>query len=169
MERRFTTAATAPVRIQSRISGSGDTISGYAACFYDGTSGTEYELCPGVVERINKRAFTRAITEAHDVRGLFNHDPDNLLGRTSSGTLRLSVDSRGLRYSISYDPLDPDHQRVARKLQRGDLTGSSFAFQATDEAWHHDGQREVREVLDAQLYDVGPVSMPAYGATSAGM
>ena len=83
-------------------------ITGYAAVFYDGTPNTEYELCDGLRERIMPGAFDRAMSEGHDVRGLFNHDANMLLGRTTSGTCRLSVDSRGLKYDIPLDQNDPD-------------------------------------------------------------
>ena len=64
-------------------------------------------------------AFDRALAESDDVRGLFNHDPDNLLGRTSSGTMRLSVDKKGLLYET--DPGDTNVGRdVVQHIKRGD-------------------------------------------------
>lgn len=144
-------------------------ITGYAAVFYDGTPETEYEIVDGLRERIMPGAFDRAMNEGHDVRGLFNHNADLLLGRTKSGTCRLSVDSRGLKYDIPLDPSDPDHLRVAAKLKRGDVNGSSFCFVAQKQDWKDEGDMTYREVRDVDLYDVGPVVFPAYTASSSAL
>lgn len=159
MERRHT---------QTEVRAEENRITGYASVFYDGTPQTEYELWKGAVERIDRRAFDRAIQEEHDVRALYNHDADNLLGRTPN-TLSLSVDKRGLKYEVKYDPTDPTHQSVFAKIKRGDLSGSSFAFRVTGESWAEEEGREVRTVTDVQLIDVGPVVFPAYAGSTTGL
>src|SRR5689334_2288993 len=98
-ERRFLPTATLPIEIEER-EGKPARISGYAAVFYDGSPGTEYQMWQGFSERIMPGAFDRCIREGHDVRALFNHDPNYPLGRTSAGTCRLSIDKRGLKYEI---------------------------------------------------------------------
>jgi HK97 family phage prohead protease len=158
------------VRIETRDGK--QQLVGYAAVFHrSGEAGTEYRLAEDVVERIAPTAFNRALSEKHDARALFNHDPNMILGRAAAGTLRLSVDQRGLRYEIDL----PDTQTgkdVAASVARGDLTGSSFAFSINGKA----GQRfekgdkyDVRHILDVDLFDVGPVTYPAYEATSTGL
>jgi HK97 family phage prohead protease len=146
--------------------GAAATIQGYSAVFYDGTPETEYRLWDDLVERIMPGAFDRALRDAHDVRALFNHEADNLLGRTTAGTCRLSVDTVGLRYEI-----DPPDTQVARdlmtSLKRGDIDGSSFSFVETNVQWRDEEGVLYREVLDVDLYDVGPVTFPAYEASSA--
>jgi HK97 family phage prohead protease len=113
-----------------------------------------------------------------DARALFNHEASTVLGRVSAGTCTLEVDKRGLKYSIPYDDKDPDHQRVASKITRGDITGSSFAFRATKTEWSMEpgkGKkmpmdqpgREVRTVMSCEVHDVGPVTYPAYKSTTA--
>jgi HK97 family phage prohead protease len=170
IERRFVPTGSAPVGVTSRGNGE-KTISGYAAVFYrSGTPGTEYRLWDDAVERISRCAFDRAIREKHDVRGLFNHDPNNLLGRYSSGTCRYSIDANGLKYEIDFDPSDPDHQRVIAKIDRGDLTGSSFAFRVNAATWEDRmGLPSIRWIDDLTLFDVGPVTWPAYDATTTGL
>jgi HK97 family phage prohead protease len=169
MERRMTPSGE--IKVETRADG-GKAIVGYAAVFHrDGEAGTEYRLGTDVVERIAPTAFTRALKEKHDARALFNHDPNMLLGRAGAGTLRLSVDTTGLRYEIDL----PDTQvgkDVATSIARGDLAGSSFAFAINGK----EGQRfergkegDVRHILDVNLYDVGPVTYPAYEATSTGL
>lgn len=175
MERRFTADKAHPVKMEARADAE-PVISGYGAVAYDGTPDTEYELWDyagdRAVERIMPGAFNDAISRPDDVRGLFNHEPDNLLGRTTSGTMNLSIDSRGLKYEIK-----PGKTTIATDVQehlkRGDVTGSSFAFTVDEERWTEttsgDTSLAVREILKVTLYDVGPVTYPAYDATSAGM
>ena len=158
------------VRIEKR-DGAPDRIVGYAAVFYrDSEPGTEYELYSGHVERIKPGAFTRAIEEADDVRGLFNHEPSQILGRTKAGTMRLSEAATGLRYELDV----PDTQigrDVATSIERGDVTGSSFAFSvsAGGSEIRKEGKITVREITGVDLYDSGPVTYPAYDATTTGL
>lgn len=167
IERRFL-----PVNDQLGIhlrSGGVTTIRGYTAVFHSAViKGSEYKLYEGAVERIRRGAFDRALKEQHDVRCLFNHNPDNLLGRTSNGTCTLSVDPIGLQYVCQIDHNDPDHLRVISKIERGDLTGSSFAFKPTKVSWSKasDGT-EIRWIEDVQMYDCGPVTFPAYEAATS--
>lgn len=138
------------------------TISGYAAVFNSFS-----EDLGGFREIIRPGAFRDAIASGQDVRGLVNHDENLLLGRTSSGTMRLSEDKRGLRYEI--DPPDTSTARdLIELLKRGDLNGSSFAFtiKKDSDLWRQEGEQTIRELhaID-QLYDVGPVVYPAYRAT----
>lgn len=136
-------------------------IRGYAALFQ-----SDSQDLGGFVERILPGAFDGVIQRGTDVVALYNHDPMFLLGRESSGTLRLSVDERGLRYEI-----DPPESRadVIEAIERGDVRGSSFAFKVkgSGEKWSKtaDGRqlREIREIDG--LFDVGPVLKPAYSAT----
>tara|TARA_B100001123_G_scaffold272646_1_gene303416 strand:- start:15 stop:626 length:612 start_codon:yes stop_codon:yes gene_type:complete len=158
------------VRIEKR-DGQPTKIVGYAAVFYRADDpGTQYELYSGHVERIKPGAFKRAIEQADDVRGLFNHEPSQILGRTKSGTMRLSEDETGLRYEIDV----PDTQvgrDVVTSIERGDVTGSSFAFAVSEggSEIRKDGQVTVREISGVTLYDSGPVSFPAYDATTTGL
>jgi HK97 family phage prohead protease len=94
-----------------------------------------------------------------------------LLGRAGAGTLRMSVDQRGLKYEIDL-PETSVGQDVAASIARGDLTGSSFAFRINGKQ----GQRfekgsgyDVRNILDVDLFDVGPVTYPAYEGTTTGL
>jgi HK97 family phage prohead protease len=134
-------------------------IAGYAAVF-----NTRSELLGGsFYEEIAPGAFDDVL--GLDVRGLFNHDPNYLLGRTASGTLRLSVDARGLAYEI--DPPDSQTVRdlVLAPLTRGDMSGSSFTFRIADggESWREEGGVVIRTITRiAELRDVGPVAFPAY-------
>jgi hypothetical protein len=182
MERRYLPNEECPVSLEKRD----DTptkIVGRAAVFYDGTPDTEYTLYeavmdgervlqPALIERISNRAFNKAINDKHDVRALFNHDPNLVLGRTSSRTLTLTKSLRGLDYEI-----EPGKTTVANDVQehirRGDVTGSSFGFSVRTggQKFYHDSERgvDVREITDLDLFDVSPVTFPAYSSTSTGV
>lgn len=146
-------------------------IIGYGAVFYRANDpGTEYEMWQGVVERVDRDAFTNAMKRGDDVRGLVNHDPNLVIGRTTAGTMTLTVDERGLKYTI--DPPDTQAGRdVVESIKRGDITGSSFSFVANAVEWKDASanEPEVRVIKDVTLYDVGPVTFPAYESSSTGL
>lgn len=166
MERRYLPKIQAVVQAEARA-GEADpfTLRGYAAVFYDGTPDTEYELWPGVVERVMPGAFDQALKEGNDARALFNHDPNQLLGRVSAKTLDLTKDQKGLLYRISLGRTTVARD-VLEHVTRGDLQGSSFAFEVLDEDFRREAGVVIREVKGVRLYDVGPVTFPAYESTT---
>ena len=155
-----------PVGLTTREDGT-RVIFGYASVFWNPDDpGTEYQLGRDLKERISRDAFARAMSERQDVRGLFNHDPSQVLGRVANGTVKLMTDDRGLRYEIT--PPDTQVGRdVVSLLERGDVTGSSFAFVTTKTAYEKGSQYNVRWIQDLELLDVGPVVYPAYASASS--
>jgi hypothetical protein len=119
-------------------------------------------------ETVRRGAFAKTITEG-DARGLFNHNVDWLLGRRRAGTMELAEDTVGLAYAIRPPATDLIRELVIEPLKRGDLNGSSFSFQAVKEreTQAEDEESSLREVLEVRLFDVGPVTFPAYEATDA--
>lgn len=113
-------------------------------------------------EVIRPGAFARALGGSRDVIATFNHNIDRMLGRSGSGTLRISDSAEGLRYEVDLPESAAD---VRELLQRGDLRGSSFtAFPLKDgEKW--DGDR--RELVGLELVELGPVVSPAYPTSGA--
>lgn len=120
-------------------------------------------------ERIAPGAFAETI-ERDDIRALFNHDPNIVLGRNKAGTLRLREDDRGLWIEI----LPPDTQ-AARDLmisiERGDVSQQSFGFVTLDDAWERDldGGKDLRVLKKVRLFDVSPVTFPFYGDTDVAL
>jgi HK97 family phage prohead protease len=135
-------------------------IVGYAAMF-DVLS----EPLWGFQEKIRKGAFTKTIGEA-DIRALFNHDENYVLGRKKVGTLKLLEDDTGLGIEI----LPPDTQ-WARDLmvtiKHGDVDQMSFSFRVLREEWSHTPSQEIRTLIEVELRDVSPVTFPAYTQTVA--
>lgn len=123
----------------------------------------------GFREIIKPGAFDGVLGD--DVRALFNHDPNYILGRTASSTLRLTVDDTGLLYDIEAPDTQMVRDMVLAPLQRGDVTQSSFQFTVARDGdyWYQDEEgivvREVTRI--ARLFDVGPVTFPAYPDTNA--
>ena len=118
----------------------------------------------GFEEVIRKGAFTDAIKK-DDVRALWNHDPNFVLGRTKSGTLKLEEDDIGLK--IENDPPETQWAKdLMVSMQRGDVDQMSFGFIVDEEKWSkRDGEPDLREILKARLFDVSPVTFPAYEET----
>jgi HK97 family phage prohead protease len=137
-------------------------IGGYAAVFNSDTRIGDY-----FIERIAPGAFTAAIAR-DDVRCLYNHHDRYVIGRTASGTLRLSEDATGLAYEA--DPPDATWARdMVVSIERGDINQSSFAFRATREQWDETGELPVRTILEVELLDVSPVTYPAYDDSTVGV
>lgn len=114
-------------------------------------------------EKIAPGAFTKTIKEA-DIRALWNHDPNYVLGRTKSGTLKLAEDDKGLAIEI----IPPDTQwarDLMETIRRGDVDQMSFGFRAIKEDWEGDINELVRVLKEVELLDVSPVTFPAYPAT----
>lgn len=118
-------------------------------------------------EEITRDAFSEVMND--DVRGLFNHDPDVVLGRNKSGTMKLTVDDKGVGYKILYNSKDPDHVRVMEKVKRGDVSQSSYAFSVKDAAWSTRDGKDHRTITKlSRWYDVAPVTYPANPNTTVG-
>tara|TARA_R110000824_G_scaffold21303_3_gene79533 strand:+ start:501 stop:1151 length:651 start_codon:yes stop_codon:yes gene_type:complete len=131
-------------------------LTGYAARF-----NTLSQNLGGFVEVVDPTAFNQTIGES-DVRALFNHDINHVIGRLSANTLRLVVDEVGLKYEIDL-PDTAAGRDLAVSVERRDITGSSFGFRAIADQWGEtaDGFPR-RTLLTVALRDIGPVTFPAY-------
>jgi HK97 family phage prohead protease len=158
LERRYVTDT-----LEMRgLPGQGAVLAGHAAVFNE-----ETQIMAAFRERVMPGAFKKTIKEA-DVRALFNHDPNHVLGRNKAKTLRLSEDEAGLAYEIDL----PETQfavDLARLIERGDVTQSSFSFEMTKELWDYPKKESsdlpLRSLKEVKLWDVSPVTFPAYEGT----
>ena len=153
-----------PVQTEWRVSrdeGEPVKIKGHAAVFdklSDPIMGFREKIAPG--------AFRKSIRRKADVRALWNHNPDYVLGRTKSGTLRLKEDDIGLAIEIQ----PPDTQwanDLVTTIERGDVDQMSFGFVVVKEEWTEDHKKKetVRTLEEVDLFDVSPVTFPAYPQT----
>lgn len=133
-------------------------IAGYAALFNvlsDDLGGFREKIVPG--------CFAGAC-EKNDVRALWNHDSNYVLGRTTNGTLVLKEDSRGLH--VTCFPPDTQWAKDAMvSIGRGDVNQMSFGFRTLDDAWTTERGKGVRMLINVMLFDVSPVTFPAYPDT----
>lgn len=125
----------------------------------------------GFFEIIAPGAFDECLASGPDIVGFWNHNQDELpLGRTTSGTMQVAVDSVGLRYEI-----DPADITIARDLlvsiRRKDINASSFGFYCLDEDWSLDPDTDslIRTVKKADIFDCSPVTFAAYPDADAGL
>lgn len=150
MERRFL-----PIG-EMRVDQEG-SIEGYAAVF------NQWADLGFFREKIRKGAFKKTIQEA-DVRALFNHDPNYVLGRNKAETLDLAEDDHGLQFRVN--PPDAGWARdLATSIQRGDINQASFGFNVIRDQWDHEADPAERELVEVRLFDVSVVTYPAYPQT----
>lgn len=122
----------------------------------------------GFVEQVAPGTFTKTLQE-QDIRALFNHSEDHVLGRLAAGTLRMEEDGTGLAYEIDL-PDTTAGRDVAKLLERGDVSGSSFGFRTISDEWSEtETGFPLRTLTQVSLRDVGPVTFPAYTDASSSL
>lgn len=156
-ERRMAVSA-----LEIRDDSSAPILSGYASTFDQPYDMGWYS------ETVAPEAFQRTLGRTPDVRLLINHG-GLPLARTTSGTLTLDTDSRGLRVSAQLDPSDPDVQALIPKMRRGDLNQMSFGFRTIEDEWSKDMSSRTMRNLDLNDGDVSVVTYPANPNASAGI
>ena len=138
------------------------TVEGYASVF-----NSMSEDLGGFREIILPGAFSNVLD--NDVRALYNHDSNYLLARTTSGTLELKEDEKGLYYRFEM-PNTSYGNDMLELFRRGDLTQSSFGFTVEKDNWRMEDGQQVRYIERVgSLFDVSPVVFPAYSQASSGL
>jgi hypothetical protein len=117
----------------------------------------------GFYEYISPDAISQETIDKSDVRALINHDPNLVLARSTAGNLSLSVDEKGLRYEFSI-PETSYGKDLAINMKNGNINQSSFAFTVGADEWSTDEDgNDIRTITSIEkLYDVSPVTYPAY-------
>lgn len=173
VERRYVAASEMPIELEER-SASSPQIKGISPPW----NSPSVDL-GGFREVFAPTAFDKVVGRHRndprgglDVLALWNHDENQVLGRTTSGTLEIARNDKGLAYSIT--PPDTQLGRdLVTLIRRGDIYGASFAFSIAPggESWTQDDKgmaiRTVTEV--GNLYDVSVVSRPAYPSSTAAL
>ena len=123
-------------------------------------------------EIISRGAASRALKEQQDIRATINHDPTLILGRTKSGTLKLTEDEKGVHFEI-HPPATTYARDLVECVRRKDIDGGSFRFKVPlgGEQWEpaKAGLMETRRVKDMDLADISIVTYPAYPETHVAM
>lgn len=139
------------------------TISGYAARYGDETT-----IAGMFREKLQAGCFSRSLREDPDVVALLAHDHGRVLGRVSSGTLKLRDDRIGLFFSLDADASTPSGAEAIGTVGRQDVQGCSFGMLVRAERWVDDDQSlPLRIIEDAYIYEITLTAFPAYETTSA--
>lgn len=162
IDRRFGT-----VELVERAGHNIPAVTGFAVVYYNPADpGTEFDMLGNgkAVERIMPGALSGV--ETRDVLALLQHNIQNVLGRTAAGTLKLTLEERGLRFWLD-PPMTALGKSVTEGLRRGDLNGSSFGafIKPGDDHWRHDGRRAIREIRHLPIHEISVVAKGAYPAT----
>jgi len=148
-------AATLERRAFAELRAKGRKLEGYAATFGSVANIGTFQ------ERIAPGAFANSLSG--DILALLDHDPGKVLGRSRTGTLRLSEDAQGLAFSLDV-PDTSAGRDVLALAERGDLGGMSFGFLVPEGGEQWDGN--TRTLRSVDLHEISVVSAwPAYEGT----
>lgn len=147
--------------VTTRADENGDQVLEGLFAVYDSV----YHVYDGATESIARGAFSESING--DVRALYNHNDDLVLGRTSAGTLELRDTDAGLWGRIKINKDDTAAMDAYARIARGDVTGCSFGFEIEDEVVtaRDDGSVHWTITKVNPLWEVSPCVFPAYEAT----
>ena len=138
-------------------------LEGYFAVF-----GEQYQVWDGWMENIERGAFAEYLASGEDVKVLWNHDSNIVLGSTGNGTATLREDEIGLFGTVEINENDQEAVNAYARIARGDVNGCSFGFEIDrqEEWWDEQGVYHTKILRVDPLYEVSPCTFPAYKATS---
>lgn len=138
-------------------------LEGYFAVF-----GEQYQVWDGWMETIERGAFAEYLASGEDVKVLWNHDSNIVLGSTGNGTATLQEDEIGLFGTVEINEKDQEAVNAYARIARGDVDGCSFGFEIDrqEEWWDEQGVYHTKILRVDPLYEVSPCTFPAYKATS---
>ena len=145
---------TATVDVEN-VHTEGRTLHGFA-CVY----GAESRDLGGFTESIEAGAFADVLAGDPDVYLTLNHDPSRVLARTTSGTLRIREEERGVAFEADLGD-GPTARDVRDMVKRGDLKGASFRFKVAPDGERWEGERRTLTRI-GQLVDLSLATTPAY-------
>ena len=152
------------IRASGTFTNKGKTLSGYAAVF------NSEAVLGDFTEVIRQGAFAKSLATGSNIRALYHHQGDALLGTTRGGTLQLREDGHGLAFTLALP--DTTHGKdLAILVDRGDVSGCSFGFRVAPggDRWEQRGKQMVRELLTVELLEVTLTADPAYQDTTVAM
>ena len=151
-------------RTSGTLTAKGKTLTGYAAVFNSEANLGDFQ------ELIRPGAFAKSLATGSNIRALYAHNGEALLGTTKGGTLQLREDAHGLAFELALP--DTTHGKdLAILVDRGDVGGCSFGFKLRSggDRWEQRGARLIRELLDVELVEITLTSDPAYQDTTVAM
>jgi HK97 family phage prohead protease len=123
----------------------------------------------GFTEFIDPGAFYKSLRENQAIKAFWNHNSDIVIASRANETLRLTDGPGGLDFEADTTPEFRATPYFAA-LQRGDVDQCSFMFQTVQDKWSFANSGDAtRHVTEAKLFEISPVALPAYTATSVGV
>ncbi len=152
------------LRSNGTLSAKGKSLTGYAAVFNSEANLGDFS------EVIRQGAFAKSLATGSNIRALYHHQGDALLGTTKGGSLKLSEDAKGLSFELAL-PETTHGKDLAILVERGDVSGCSFGFKVRSggDRWEQRGSQLIRELIDVDLVEITLTSDPAYQDTSIAM
>nr|WP_298689658.1 HK97 family phage prohead protease [uncultured Dongia sp.] len=145
-------------RAVTELRAAGRRLTGYAARFHAEAKIHDF------IEIISPGAFVDSLRANPDILALVDHDASRILGRTRSGTLKLTEDARGLEFDLSLPDTSLGRDMIAL-AERGDLGGMSFGFRVPKGGEKWEGRK--RTLTRVDLAEISVVqAWPAYDATT---
>lgn len=141
------------INVETRAEDQAGVMVGYAALFNTRTDIGPFteEIAPG------------AFKDLGDVRALWNHDSNFIIGRTGKN-LTLKQDERGLRFELT--PINQRGRDVQEDVRSGLVDGMSFGFRVLNDSWETRDGKEHRTIEEVELWEISPVVFPQYKETS---
>lgn len=145
----------------------GTQISGYPIVF-------EQEIDMGEWREVIDAGSMGDGSVLRDVALLVNHDWGMIpLARSrrnnDNSTMKLTPDQKGTAMRALLDTANnPKAKEAYSAVNRGDITGMSFAFITNEERWEDlDTEKPLRRIMSfSQIFEVSLVTRPAYPGTS---
>src|SRR5690606_29635654 len=136
-------------------------LTGYAAVF------NSEAVIGDFSEIIRAGAFSRSLASGSNVRALYHHQGDALLGTTRAGTLKLTEDAHGLRFGLGLPDIGQGSD-LAVCVDRGDVYGCCFGLTVRDggHRWDQRGGPLVRDLLNIDLREITLAADPAFADTT---
>jgi HK97 family phage prohead protease len=152
------------IETRDRNDGSLPQIVGHAALFNSLSEVLTDQYGDQFQEKIAPGAFSRALKKRNDVRALVEHDPNRMLARTKSGTMKVEEDDKGLRVVIN--PSNTSYARdLLAQIRAGDVSGFSFGFYVLDDEFDNSGDMPIRTLNEIDAFEVTVTGNPAYVET----
>lgn len=146
--------------MQTRERDGGRYLEGHFAVF-----DREYKVFGNWVETIAPGAFSKTLANGGDIKALWNHNSDIVLGSTSAGTATYREDDSGLWGSILVNEQDQDAVNAHARVSRGDVDGCSIGFDIVRQEEWWEGNIYHTKILEVELYECSPCTFPAYKDT----
>jgi HK97 family phage prohead protease len=143
-----------------RTEGETRKIKGYAAVF-----NAFAEIGDRFREKIAPGAFAESLSK-DDIRALWSHNPDWIIGRNKNGSLKLQEDQHGLGFELEL-PDTTIGRDTFENVRSGLVTGVSFGFRVLKDSWERgqEGKPHIRTLELVELIEISPVAFPAYEQT----